>query len=126
MNPVGLPVLPKIEVTLDDLVYLTDVEAPEERPHPFAYFLTIHNRSDQTIKVHGRKWVLNERGGECMVIEGEGVVGQTPTIPPGDSFSYNSCHVVAADTLVEGAYLAQREDGTVGVIPIPRFELHVP
>jgi len=126
VSSVDLPLLPDIEVTLDDLVYMPDVQAPPDRPHPFAYFLTIHNHSDQAVTIRGRKWVVAQRGGDCLVIEGDGVVGETPTISPGDSFSYNSAHVVAADSLVDGAYLGVLEDGQVGIVRIPQFELHVP
>lgn len=123
---VDLPLLPDIEVSLDELVYMPDVQAPADRPHPFAYFLTIHNHSDQAVTIRGRKWVVTQRGGECLVVEGDGVVGETPTIEPGESYSYNSAHVVAADALVDGAYLVMREDGLAGIVRIPQFELHVP
>jgi len=43
--------------------------------------------------------VTNARG-EITAVEGDGVVGQTPTIPPGDSFSYNSFHLFDTRTAV--------------------------
>ena len=34
---------------------------------------------------------------KTTVVEGDGVVGQTPVLEPGEDFSYNSYHVTAAN-----------------------------
>lgn len=122
----GLPELPEIEVRIDEVVYLAGVKTPPERPHPFAYFITILNHGPQVATVRGRKWVLYETGGDCLVVEGDGVVGQTPEIAPGESFAYNSCHTVASDAEVQGAYLLELQDGTTGCARIPTFYLKIP
>jgi len=118
--------LPGLEVVVDRVVYSPELDAPPDRPHPFVYFLTIRNGSDQPVTVRGRKWVVTDRLGHKTVIEGEGVVGRTPRLDPGESFSYNSCHVVACSSSAEGGFLAVLDNGKPVCIPIPRFELAVP
>lgn len=114
-----------LRVTVDDVVYMPTLEAPADKPHPFVYFISIHNDSDETVTIEGRKWVVRE-GEETVVVEGDGVVGQRPVIPPGEHFSYNSYHVTSVDAVAEGAFFARTEDGEWVFTRIPEFELHVP
>ncbi len=119
--------LPGLCVTLDRLVYRDVAEESPDRPHSFAYFLTIHNGSTQTVTIRGRKWVVVHDDGNTTVVEGEGVVGQTPTLEPGGEFSYNSHHLIdTATATVEGSYLGVTPEGDRVLIRIPCFELTVP
>jgi ApaG protein len=114
-----------LRVTVDKLVYrhLPDTE----RPHSFVYFITIHNESEVPVTIRGRKWVVNHGNGSTQVVEGDGVVGQTPTIPPGGRFSYNSQHLVDdLGAIAEGAYLGVDGLGRRVVTRIPRFKMSVP
>jgi len=70
--------------------------------------------------------VVEEQAGEITVVEGDGVVGQTPVIEPGGHFSYNSYHVVSQDAKVSGAFFGQTETGDWGFTRIPEFRLEVP
>ncbi len=112
--------------TVDAVEYMPAMDAPPERPHPFAYAVTIQNRSARAVRVVGRKWVVREADGRVTVVEGDGVVGQMPRIEPGSSFSYQSYHVVAADAVAEGAYLAVNDEASSLVIRVPAFRLVVP
>ena len=70
-----------LTVTVDKVVYMPHLEAPPERPYPFAYYITIRNDSDETDPFKGRKWVVKDDGGNCLVVEGDGVVGKsTPVV----------------------------------------------
>jgi ApaG protein len=115
-----------LHVTLDKLVYMPRLETPAERPHPFAYYLTIENRSEETVTIRGRKWVVTDARGHRVVIEGDGVVGKTPRLAPGERFSYHSYHVIATDSVAEGAFFAVNETGEPVATLIPRFEMKVP
>ena len=84
-----------LRVNVDEVVYMPGLDAPGDKPHPFVYFITIHNDSPMPVTLKARKWVVRELGGEVTVVEGDGIVGQTPTIDPGGNFSYNSYHVIA-------------------------------
>ncbi len=93
---------------------MPQLQAPEERPFPFVYFITIHNDSDETVTIKGRKWVVTDAGGDTQVVEGDGVVGKFPRLEPGEHFSYNSYHTIGSDSVAEGAYIGTTEEGVAG------------
>ena len=102
------------------------LDAPDDRPFPFVYYITIRNRSAHTVTVRARKWVVRQKNGEVIVVEGDGVIGQFPRLVPGAEFPYNSCHTVSQDSRAEGAYFAQTDDGQIYIVPIPPFDLKLP
>lgn len=117
---------PGLRVRVDEVVHMPGLDAPSAKPHPFVYFITISNESDQAVTLKARKWVVREEGGEVTVVEGDGIVGQTPTIDPGGNFSYNSYHVVARRAEVEGAFFGVNAQGAAIFARIPGFALEVP
>lgn len=119
--------LPGLSVTVDNVIHQPDMQAPPDRPHCFAYFISIHNQSNVAVTIRGRKWVVRHSDGEITALEGDGVVGQFPLIEPGRKFSYNSYHAFDTDSAVaEGSYLGMTEDGRKVFTRIPQFEMHVP
>ena len=115
-----------LRVTVDRVEHMPHLDAPAERPHPFVYFLTIHNDSEQTVTIRGRKWVVTDVNDERIVVEGDGVVGKCPRLEPGEHFSYNSYHTIGADSVAEGAFFGLTEEGARIFTRIPAFELRVP
>ncbi len=115
-----------LRVKVDDVVYMPSLEAPPEKPHPFVYFISIHNDSPVPVTIRGRKWVVREEDGDVTVVEGEGVVGQSPLIEPGGHFSYNSYHVVATRAEVSGSFFGETAAGEWFFTRIPGFVLEVP
>jgi ApaG protein len=113
-------------VSVDRVVYLPEVEAPADRPYAFRYFITIRNESDETVTIKGRKWVVTDVNGQRVVVEGDGVVGQFPRLRTGEQFTYNSHHVIGADSYAEGAYLGVTDGGEAVTTRIPRFDMRVP
>lgn len=113
-------------VNIDEVVYMPGLDAPGDKPHPFVYFITIRNDSPVSVTLKGRKWVVREMGGEVTVVEGEGIVGQMPVLEPGENFSYNSYHVVAANATVQGAFFGVSAMGDRVFVRIPNFHLKVP
>jgi ApaG protein len=113
-------------VTVDDVKFMPQLQASEDRPFPFVYFITIHNDSEETVTIKGRKWVVTDAGGETIVVEGDGVVGKFPRLEPGEHFSYNSYHTIGSDSVAEGAYIGVTADATPVLVRIPRFEMKSP
>ena len=121
------PIPSGLFVTLDELAYAYHpIQAMPDRPHMFTYHLTIHNHSDRTIAILARKWILRYTNGEVDVIEGDKVVGRTPELAPGKSFSYASFHLVAENASVEGAFHGVDDDGHQIRVTIPAFDLVIP
>lgn len=115
------------EATVDRVIYNPELPASPDQPHPFIYYITIRNLSDQTVTVKGRKWVVRAEDGQVTAVEGDGVVGCFPRLEPGEAFSYNSYHTTAGRAVAEGAYLAMTEEEGLPVIAkIPPFELIPP
>jgi ApaG protein len=126
-TPSDLLELPGLTVTVDQVAYQPEAQTPPDRPHCFVYFISIHNHSDVAVTIKGRKWIVRNAAGEVTAVEGDGVVGQFPTIQPGEKFSYNSYHLFDTPTAVaEGSYLGTDAEGRKVITRIPRFEMVVP
>ena len=115
-----------LRVTVDRVTFMPSLDAPPERPFPFVYFITIHNDSEETVTIRGRKWVVSDVAGQTIVVEGDGVVGKTPRLMPGESFSYNSYHTIGRDSVADGAFFGVTESDARVVVRIPRFEMKAP
>jgi ApaG protein len=113
-----------LRVTVDRVEYSPGLEG---QPHRFVYFISIHNDSEETVRIRGRKWVVTNDRGQTVVVEGDGVVGQFPTLPPGGNFSYNSFHLLGTRRgRAEGSYFGLDSRGRRIMTRIPPFDLEVP
>ena len=121
-----IPELDGLRVTVDRVTFMPQLQATEDRPFPFVYFITIHNDSAETVTIKGRKWVVTDADGGTQVVEGDGVVGNFPRLEPGENFSYNSYHTIGSDSAAEGAYIGITEEGAPVLVRIPRFEMKAP
>jgi ApaG protein len=115
-----------LHVNVDRVVHMPQLEAPPDRPHPFVYFITVKNESGVSLTIKGRKWVVTDAEGRCMVVEGDGVVGEFPYLEPHHQFSYNSYHTIGSDSVAEGAFFGVTDGGKPIFTRIPRFEMRVP
>jgi len=118
--------LPGLTVTVDDVAYDPTRPCPPDRPHPFVYHVSIHNGSTETVKIFGRKWIVRDTDGDTLVVEGDGVVGQFPKLEPGQTFSYNSYHVIKSESTATGSFFGTTLQGRPVYVRIPRFEMHPP
>ena len=113
--------LPGLRVTVDKVSHHRDANFPPETPHAFVYFLTISNLSQETVKLLGRKWIIRSPDGE-----GDGIVGETPTLPPGEKFSYNSYHLAGGPLTAEGSFHGTTQSGERIFTRIPVFAMTPP
>jgi ApaG protein len=119
--------LPGLTANLDRLVYHHGgASLSADKPHAFVYFITIHNGSDHTVTLFGRKWVINHADGTHLVVEGDKIVGETPRLAPGEQFSYNSKHITGCDARVQGSFHGVDELGRKVHVLLPPFELNIP
>ncbi len=116
-----------MRVTVDHVIYTPEMPTPPERPHCFDYYISIHNDTDLPVTIQGRKWVVTNSRGTITALEGEGVVGEFPTIKPGEKFTYNSRHLIDTRSgVAEGSYRGVDAEGRLVMTRIPRFEMMVP
>jgi len=93
----------------------------------FAYIIHIENRSDQTWKLLARHWDIVDGLGRETSVDGEGVVGEQPVLPPGGSFTYDSFVTLeAAPGHMGGHYVMQDAWGARARVPIAPFILAEP
>ena len=114
-------------VTLDDLKYnYNPIHAPEDKPHLFAYHLTIHNHSETPVTILARKWIIEYEDGKMDVLEGDKVIGRTPELNSGQSFSYTSFHLVPGNAHARGAFHGIDSEGELFSVAMPEFKMTVP
>ncbi len=105
-------------------VYLDGQSSLAGRRFVFAYFIRIENHGDEEVQLLRRHWLIADADGEVKEVEGEGVVGQQPLIPPGGSHEYNSyCILETFEGSMEGTYRMVRPNGEFFTVVIPRFVL---
>ncbi|OIN13560.1 Co2+/Mg2+ efflux protein ApaG [Oceanisphaera psychrotolerans] len=107
--------------------YLADRSAPDEQHYVFAYTITIHNKGNERVRLMSRRWVITDANGKIIEVEGSGVVGEQPSIAPGEDYTYTSG--VSLETpvgVMEGSYTMTREDGSEFQAPIDAFRLALP
>lgn len=64
-----------------------------QKVHLFTYRVRVTNNRQQTIKVLGRSWTVQDKSGTIITnipLAENAIVGQRPVIPPGASFEYFS------------------------------------
>lgn len=93
----------------------------------WSYHVRIENGSDRSVQLLSRKWHIVDGQGTVHEVQGEGVVGEMPLIPPGGSFDYVSgCPLDTPSGAMSGSYRMVDEDGTAFEVVIPRFALSSP
>jgi len=106
-------------------VYLPEESDSTEPRYVFAYTITIFNEGTIAARLISRHWVIIDGLGRRQDVNGPGVVGETPRIEPGRSYSYQSfCHLRTPWGTMEGEYQMRRDDGESFDAEIARFYLH--
>jgi ApaG protein len=107
--------------------YLAGQSDPESGRWVWAYQVEIENRGAATVQLIARHWIITDARGQIEDVRGPGVVGEQPTIPPGDSYSYTSgCPLGTASGSMAGSYSMTDTEGRSFEAAIPAFSLDVP
>ena len=104
--------------------YLDRQSDPEEPRYVFAYRVRIENVGDTAATLRWRHWFIHDAAAGDSEVQGEGVIGEQPTVPPGAVHEYESfCVLQGQEGHMEGYYVMERPDGTTFRAAIPRFLL---
>jgi ApaG protein len=107
--------------------YLEGQSKPDEDHFVWAYTITVENHGRETVTLKTRYWKITDATGKLQEVRGAGVVGETPTLKPGDSFTYTSgCPLKTPSGFMVGAYQMQNEAGELFNVEIPAFSLDSP
>ncbi|MFT5103928.1 MAG: ApaG protein [Candidatus Latescibacterota bacterium] len=108
----------------------TDYEGTFQNGHKllyaFSYTVTIENQGGQKVQLQHRHWDIHDALNELELVDGPGVVGETPVLEPNQSHSYTSgCYLISPFGSMSGYYLMQNlESGQVFKVGIPSFRLN--
>ena len=116
-----------IEISVE-VKYWPQHSMPKENHYFFVYFIKIQNKSDMSVQLLRRHWDIFDSIGDRRIVDGDGVVGETPVLEPGQKFEYNSgCNLTSEMGFMKGYYtLLKLADGKEFNVEIPRFDLIVP
>ncbi len=94
----------------------------------FNYRVDIFNENEFDIQLKTRQWYIFDSLNEASFVEGEGVVGMTPILKPGERYSYTSgCKLQSEIGFMNGFYTFEnKNDGTLFQVTIPRFSWEFP
>lgn len=107
--------------------YLLEQSEEADNRFVFAYTITVSNEGDQAVKLISRHWIITDANHHVQEVKGKGVVGEQPTINPGQSFEYTSGTVLSTQVgTMSGSYRMALEDGAEFPVSIPQFVLSIP
>ena len=107
--------------------YLPEQSSPRTGRWFWAYHIRIENNSARAVKLLTRRWIITDGSGERNLVEGEGVIGEQPLLPPGQSYDYVSgCPLSTPGGRMEGSYGMVDAQGRALTVAIPSFELEAP
>ena len=107
--------------------FLEEQSEPADGHYVWAYTVRIDNASDQIVTLRTRIWHITDAHGITVTVRGDGVVGEQPTLQPGDAFEYTSgCPLGTPSGLMHGAYAMETATGEAFEAVIPAFSLDSP
>lgn len=110
-----------------DVVAQPEFLGQHEDKFAFAYTIYITNRSAHSITLRNRHWIITHADGGVEEVIGEGVIGETPELAPGKSYSYTSGALIPTPVgSMRGSYGFVTDDGHSFRANIPEFTLHTP
>jgi ApaG protein len=118
--------MPKADLIVSvEPYYLPSESTPAESRFVHAYTVTIKNNGEQNAKLLSRHWIItNGDTLKTTEVKGEGVIGEQPTIKPGEEYIYTSGTVMETTVgTMQGSYQMINQEGKYFDLNIPVFTL---
>lgn len=107
--------------------FLPDQSDEDAERFVFAYKIRITNAGSMSAQLISRHWIITDAENQVQEVRGLGVIGEQPTLKPGESFEYSSGSSLTTSVgTMRGTYQMVAEDGTKFEANIPEFVLSVP
>jgi ApaG protein len=107
--------------------FMEDDSSPMQNYYFWAYTVEIANRSDKRVQLLSRYWKITDASGQTQEVRGPGVVGEQPTLAPGESYRYTSGAPLRTPSgIMVGYYQVTADDGEMFDVTIPAFSLDSP
>ena len=108
-------------------IYLDDQSVPSDNHYVWAYQVEIENLGVTTVQLLNRHWRITDSLGRMQEVKGPGVVGEQPTLKPGESFAYTSGTPLSTPSgIMVGSYEMREESGELFEVAVPAFSLDSP
>ena len=116
----------KIEVTVTPR-FVSERSSPGNGYYFWAYTIDIANLGSETVQLKTRHWRITDASGRLQEVKGPGVVGEEPTLKPGELFEYTSgVPLPTPSGFMVGSYGMVTAAGEHFDIEIPAFSLDLP
>ena len=107
--------------------FLEDQSSPDEDVYVWAYQVSIENQGNVSVVLKSRQWEITDSLGQVHQVMGDGVVGENPSLEPGESFEYTSgVPLTTPSGIMRGTYKMRTELGDLIDVIIPSFSLDSP
>jgi ApaG protein len=107
--------------------YLDEQSEPLEGHFVWAYHVRIENNGDETVQLMTRHWRIIDSLGNVQEVRGDGVIGEQPVLPPGESFEYTSGTPLGTPSgIMAGTCQMETNRGKSFDVTIPAFSLDSP
>ncbi|WP_084421080.1 Co2+/Mg2+ efflux protein ApaG [Henriciella litoralis] len=107
--------------------FMQEESSPVRSRYIWSYTVEIENNSDHTWTLTTRHWDIVDSLGRRQIVDGDGVVGQTPCLAPGESFRYSSGAPLSSPSgMMSGMYTFVKDGGEALNARIPTFSLDSP
>ena len=107
--------------------FMPEQSSRKEGRFVWSYTVEIENRSEREIQLISRRWVITDGLNRTETVRGQGVVGEQPSLKPGEAYRYASaCPLSTPSGLMGGAYQMLAADGELFEVVIPTFSLDLP
>ena len=107
--------------------YAPEYSQPFQQQWRFIYTIRITNEGDERVKLLSRHWIITDATGHVEEVEGDGVVGENPSLGPGESFQYSSwCNLTTSSGVMHGTYRMVSRSGKEFDVEIAPFALQEP
>jgi ApaG protein len=113
-----------VRVTPD---FMPDQSSRAKGRFVWSYTVEIENRSEREFQLISRRWVITDGLNRTETVRGKGVVGEQPSLKPGEAYRYASaCPLQTPSGLMGGAYQMLSVEGELFEVEIPTFSLDLP
>lgn len=107
--------------------YIASQSKPSVQKYAFAYTIKITNTGTIAAKLLSRHWLITDANGKVEEVRGEGVIGKTPYLKPGEAFTYTSGALIETSVgVMQGEYTMRSDSGKDFPATIPKFTLSIP
>lgn len=89
--------------------------------YSFSYEITIENQSNDTVQLLDRHWKIFDSLNNTEIVEGSGVIGETPVLKPSEKHTYQSnCFLTSPIGSMKGFY------NMVNFVTTKSFKVYIP